>query len=380
VSERVRLEDELRQAQRMEVVGRLAGGIAHDFNNLLTVISAHAQFIVSDLPPGDALVDDARAIQESSERAAALTRQLLLFARKQVPQRRVVDLNRKLANVDRILRRTLGSHVEFVTIPSPDSACVDGDPGQMEQVMMNLILNARDAMPDGGGLVVELRVDGKGTGNGASPGTATLTVSDTGIGMDEATRRRIFEPFFTTKGVDRGTGLGLATVHGIVTDMGGTVDVESTPGVGTTFRVRLPLTTSRSVPQAGAHDDAGSLRGTETVLLVEDEDAVRAVAARALRAHGYTVLLARHGNDALAILRDTEKVDLLLTDLVMPEMPGPELAARVRALAPAVRVLFMSGYSELPQRQGELDPGAPLVRKPFAADSLARAVREVLDG
>jgi PAS domain S-box-containing protein len=376
VSERVRLAEELRQAQRMEVVGRLAGGIAHDFNNLLTVISAHAHFLTSDLPPGDALVDDAQAIQEASERAASLTRQLLLFARKQVPQRRVVDLNTKLANVDRILRRTLGSHIEFVTIPSTSSACVDGDPGQMEQVIMNLILNARDAMPDGGALVAELSVDG--AWDDALPRTATITVSDTGTGMDEATRSRIFEPFFTTKGADRGTGLGLATVYGIVTDMGGSIDVESAPGLGSTFRVRLPLTTRGKEAQSEARDER-SLLGAETVLVVEDEDAVRAVAARVLRAYGYTVLTARHGNDALAVLRESNRVDLLVTDLVMPAMPGQELAARARALAPRIRVLFMSGYSELPQRRGAMGPSAPVVRKPFAADALARAVREVLD-
>jgi CheY-like chemotaxis protein len=294
-----------------------------------------------------------------------------------MPQRRVVDLNRKLANVDRILRRTLGSHVEFVTIPSADGAFVDADPGQMEQVMMNLILNARDAMPDGGALVAELSVDGRRGAGGRR--CATLTVSDTGTGMDDATRQRIFEPFFTTKGPDRGTGLGLATVFSIVTEAGGSIDVESAIGVGTTFHVRLPLAEGADAAAPMVADDDHSLLGTETVLLVEDQDAVRAVAARALRAYGYTVLLARHGNDALALLREAGKVHLLLTDLVMPEMPGQELAARVRALAPDVRVLFMSGYAETPQRQGALDPGTPLVRKPFAGADLARAVREVLD-
>ncbi|MDB4887837.1 MAG: hypothetical protein JWN79_3275 [Gemmatimonadetes bacterium] len=373
VSERTRLADELRQAQRMEVIGRLAGGIAHDFNNLLTVISTHAQFLMQDLPAESPLMEDAEAIQESSARAAALTRQLLLFTRRQSPIRRLVDLNTMLANVDRILRRMLGSHVEFVTLPFRVGVCVEADPGQIEQVMMNLILNARDAMPSGGALVAEV---GKSEEGGRH--FATLTVSDTGIGMDAATQERIYEPFFTTKGPDRGTGLGLATVYSIVTESGGGIDVDSQPGVGTTFRVRFPLAEG-AIPSPVAADDEGSLLGAETVLLVEDQDAVRTVAARALRAYGYTVLLARHGRDALEVLRTAPAVHLLLTDLMMPEMSGSELAEHVRALRPEVRILFMSGYSETPVSLTDGHADIPLVRKPFAGDTLARAVREALD-
>jgi two-component system cell cycle sensor histidine kinase/response regulator CckA len=386
VSERKRLEENLRQAQKMEVVGRLAGGVAHDFNNLLTVIAAHAQFLLADLAPGDVLAEDVHAIRDATGRAAALTRQLLLFAHKQVPQRRIVDLNLKLTNAERMLRRTLGSHIEFVTVPSPESVCVDADPVQMEQLVMNLVLNARDAMPEGGALVVETGLHEEGeesVARGVVPlaGTyALLTVSDTGIGMDEATRRRIFEPFFTTKGPDRGTGLGLATVHAIVSDAGGSIQVESAPGVGTTFRVHIPAVRAAAGHTGEYFHGERALRGNETVLIVEDQDAVRAVAARVLLAYGYTVLQARHGNDALGIVRDhTGTIDLLLTDLMMPEMHGQELASRIRELEPTIRVLFMSGYAETPAGEHELDRSTPLVRKPFAGEDLARAVRGALD-
>jgi len=386
VTARKRLEEELRQAQKMEVVGRLAGGIAHDFNNLLTVISAHSQFLEGDLPKGSELVGDARAIHEASQRAAALTRQLLAFSRKDVPHRRLVDLNQTLLGTERMLRRILGSHIEFATVPSSEPVCITADPAQVEQVFMNLVLNARDAMPRGGALVVETSVTTVDQADairlalrGAGP-YAQITVSDTGIGMDESTRARIFEPFFTTKGEHRGTGLGLSTVHAIVTEGDGAIAVESTPGAGTTFHVWFPLADAPSSP-VPARELAGGLRGTETVLLVEDQDAVRAVAARVLRAYGYTVLTARHGNDALGIVRDQgSRIALLLTDLVMPEMPGNELAQRVLAEAPQVRVLFMSGYSETPAGLSAADEEMPLVRKPFGGEDLARAVRGVLDG
>jgi PAS domain S-box-containing protein len=386
VTERKRLEEELRQAQKMEIVGRLAGGIAHDFNNLLTVISAHASFLLSDLDTNSVPADDARAIQEATGRAAALTRQLLVFARKQVPQRRVVDLNRKLENAGRMLHRTLGSHIEFATVPAPEPVCVFADPAQMEQVVMNLILNARDAMPEGGALVVQVGISVEGEdavarGVVPAPGKyGMITVSDTGIGMDEATRRRIFEAFFTTKGVDRGTGLGLATVHAIVTDAGGGIEVESAPGAGTIFRVRLPAVDVISSHTGEYSSGVPTSRGTETILVVEDQDALRTVAARVLAAYGYTVLQARHGNDALGIVRESgDRIALLLTDLMMPEMLGNELAAHVRALAPHVRVLFMSGYSETPTGLSEQDAGTPLVHKPFSGEELAHAVREALD-
>ena len=386
VSERMRLEHELRQAQKMEVVGRLAGGIAHDFNNLLTVISAHAQFLLADLDAADVRADDVRAIEEAAVRAAALTRQLLVFARKQVPQRRIVDLNRKVDSADRMLRRTIGSHIEFGTIQSPVPVCVYADPAQMEQVVMNLVLNARDAMPDGGALFIETALvteDEDAVRRGDVPGAgdyAMLTVSDTGVGMDDATRRRIFEPFFTTKGPDRGTGIGLATVQAIVAEAGGTITVESAPGVGTTFRVRLPSAAPRLSETGEYPVPDGRPTGDETILLVEDQDAVRAVAARLLRSYGYTVLAARHGHDALAMMEErSEPIDLVLTDLVMPEMHGQELAARIRAIHPGARVLYMSGYDETPQSQPALDPSMKLVRKPFGGEELATAVREALD-
>jgi PAS domain S-box-containing protein len=388
VTARKRLEEELRQAQKMEVVGRLSGGIAHDFNNLLTVISAHAQFLLMDMDGSEESEErgDVMAIQDATERAAALTRQLLTFSRKEIAQKRLVDVNRKLANTERLLRRILGSHIEFAAVPSPVSPIVFADPAQVEQVLMNLVLNARDAMPRGGALVVETAVCDAGDAivpagiTSPSGRWVLVTVSDTGVGMDSATRARVFEPFFTTKGEHRGTGLGLSTVQTIVTEDGGHVEVESTLGMGTSFRVWLPFAESAWAEQRAVSDTA-AVRGSETVLVVEDQDAVRAVATRVLRAYGYTVLTARHGNDALAIVRQSgAAIKLLLTDLVMPEMPGNELAAHVRKMAPHIAVLFMSGYSETPAGLTQRDVETPLVRKPFGGEDLARAVRGALDG
>ena len=385
VTARTRLEEELRQAQKMEVVGRLAGGIAHDFNNLLTVIGAHAQFLIADLDGDDERTEDARAILDASDRAAALTRQLLVFSRKELPQRGFVDLNRTLANTEKMLRRTLGSHIEFASVPAPAPVVVHADPVQLEQVLMNLVLNARDAMPRGGALVVEVAARDEGAeavrrAEVPKAGRyALVIVSDSGVGMDEATRRRVFEPFFTTKGEGRGTGLGLATVHNIVTACGGSVGVESTVGVGTTFRVWLPVASDAEQAATGDEQNA-ELRGSETVLVVEDQDAVRNVAARVLRAYGYTVLVARHGNDALSVVQESgPEIALMLTDLVMPEITGAELAARVHALAPHIGVLFMSGYSEVYPGMPDIDQEAPLVRKPFTSEGLARSVREAID-
>ena len=384
VTEQKRLGEELRQAQKMEVVGRLSGGIAHDFNNLLTVISAHSQFLLTDLPVGEQRAD-AAAIHEACERAAALTRQLLAFSRKEVLQRRLVDVNRKLVNTERMLRRILGSHIEFATVPSTEPPVVFADPAQIEQVLMNLVLNARDAMPRGGALVVETELQEQTTDDvarGVVPSAgryAVITVSDTGVGMDAETRARIFEPFFTTKSKQGGTGLGLATVWAIVAECHGSIAVESVEGEGSVFRVRIPVAETAAMGDQPRLEGA-LVRGTETVLLVEDQESVRAVAARVLRAYGYTVLAARHGNDALEIVRHRgDDIHLLLTDLVMPELPGNELAARVREAAPHVRVLYMSGYSETPAGLSEADVVTPLVRKPFGGEELARAVRSTLD-
>jgi CheY-like chemotaxis protein len=360
-------------------VGRLAGGIAHDFNNLLTVISAHADFLLHELPEHDQRREDALAIRHMAGHAADLTRQLLLFARKQAPERRVVDLNRKLSNIERMLSRTLGAHIDLVTRPTTAPALIHADPALIEQVIVNLALNARDAMPNGGRLVLETSVTI--SGNRHNRTEAMLTASDTGVGMDSATRAQIFEPFFTTKEQGKGTGLGLATVHAIVREAGGTIAVESELGRGTTFRLRFPLVRSVapvSLPTAESPED---LSGTETVLVVEDQDAVREVAARALRTYGYRVLVARHGHEALRTVRQHRgAIDLVLSDLVMPEMHGHQLAASLRALAPDILVIFMTGFTEAIDQGGpRSDDTLPLIRKPFRGATLASAIRDALD-
>ncbi|MDB4912465.1 MAG: putative Histidine kinase, partial [Gemmatimonadetes bacterium] len=375
VSERTRMEAELRRAHKMEVVGMLAGGVAHDFNNLLTVISVHTQFLLEEGGLADAFRDDAVAIRDAADRAASLTRQLLLFSRKQVAERRLLDLNVKLRNVERMLRRTIGSHIEFVAVTSREPVIVYADPAQVEQMIMNLALNARDAMPDGGALVVETSL----VTDGDVP-QALLTVSDTGIGMDADTSARIFEPFFTTKEQGKGTGLGLATAYSIVQDARGSISVESAPGAGSTFRVRLPLAERRTITADEESERRVEREGHETILLVEDQDAVRNVATRILRSHGYVVLPARHGNDALAMIAGHPgTIDLLLSDLMMPEMNGHTLAARVRALLPNIRIVFMSGYSESLQGGTPVDATIPIVAKPFESASLIQAVRGALD-
>ncbi|MGC4083024.1 MAG: ATP-binding protein [Vicinamibacterales bacterium] len=381
VTERVELETQLRQSQKLEAIGLLAGGIAHDFNNLLTVIIGTSEMLGSALADrGDILgfVEDIRA---AGERAASLTRQLLAFSRKQVLQAVPVDINEAIDGLDRMLRRLIGEHITVRCNLEPGVGHAVVDPGQFQQVLVNLAVNARDAMPRGGSLTLATNlVDAKAV---MPAGTATqgryicVILRDTGQGMTPEVMERIFEPFFTTKAVGQGTGLGLATVFGIVQQSGGHIHVESTPDVGTTFRVYLPAASLRSVQSTPA---AIARRGKETILLVDDEEGVRRIAALSLSRHGYTVVEATSPRDALLRGSSNEPINLLLTDVVMPDISGPELALALRAQRPTLKVLFMSGYvDESLERQGlHMVPHALLV-KPFSVRELTARVRQVLD-
>jgi two-component system cell cycle sensor histidine kinase/response regulator CckA len=386
ITERKHLEEQLRQAQRLEAIGQLAGGIAHDFNNLLTVISGYAETLLDgrDRDTEHELDQIARA----AERAAILTRQLLAFSRRQVLQPRVVDMNQVVEGVAPMLTRLIGENVELVTSLEPELHSVLADPSQLEQVLLNLTVNARDAMPHGGTLTmqtanVDLDEDYVAHHGEATPGPhVMLAVSDNGQGMDAETLSHMFEPFFTTKPVGTGTGLGLATVYGIVKQSGGSIWIYSEPGGGTTFKVYLPREDA-AVPEGDPAPRATSpvADGTETILVAEDEPSLRALSARILEKYGYEVIAAESPTDALRIVEaNGRRFDLLLTDLIMPELSGAELAQRVQALVPGIRVLFMSGYADdIVTKNGALEPGAPFLEKPFTAKELAAKVRELLD-
>jgi len=388
VTEHRRLEQWFHQAQKMEAVGRLAGGVAHDFNNLLTVITTCTALVLEDAPAEDPRRGDLEEVQKAAAAAAALTRQLLAFSRQQVLQPQTLDLNEVLAGVEQMLKRLIREDIDLVTVPGADPWPVTADLGQLEQVIVNLVVNARDAMPRGGKLTLEtanaemddayVREHGY-----ARPGHyAMLSVSDTGVGMDAATRARVFEPFFTTKEPGHGTGLGLATVYGIVKQSGGFIWVYSEPGHGATFKVYLPRVEAAAERGAKRAPASGVVpRGSETVLLVEDAEALRGAARQVLERQGYTVIDAPDGEAALRVAeRHRGEIHLLLTDVVMPKLSGRELAERLAAVRPGLRVLFTSGYSdEAVVRHGEIRPGAGYLQKPFTPDSLARKVREVLD-
>ncbi len=381
------LEVQYRQAQKMDAVGRLAGGIAHDFNNLLTAILGTTGLLLEDLGPESRARLDIQEIEKAAKRAAGLTRQLLVFSRQQVLETRVVDLNALVGNLQRMLDRLIGEDIQLRTALTADVWPVRADPGQLEQAIVNLVVNARDAMPHGGHLTLEtanVELDPRYVESHppTQPGPyVLLAVSDTGVGMDSATRARIFEPFFTTKEPGRGTGLGLATVYGIVKQSGGYIWVYSEPGHGTTFKIYLPRVAGApevAEPSPGAAIHA---RGSETVLLVEDQDDVRTLARRVLEGRGYTVLPARNGDEALELVaRYRNRIHVLVTDVVMPGINGRDLARRVTSSRPDVKVLFVSGYTgEAVHQRGLLEPGVAFLQKPFTAEVLARKVREVLD-
>jgi two-component system cell cycle sensor histidine kinase/response regulator CckA len=386
VTERSKLEQQLRQAQKMEAVGRLAGGIAHDFNNLLSVIMSYGELAIEPLKSGDPLRDDLQEILGAARKATALTRQLLAFSRQQVLQARVIDLGQVIGAMRPMLARILGEDVELAFLTSSESDRVLADPGQIEQVVMNLAVNARDAMPEGGKLTIditsaELEAKDVGAHLGMTPGPyVMLAVSDTGVGMDAATRARVFEPFFTTKDVGKGTGLGLSTVFGIVKQTGGHVLVESEPNRGTTFKIYLPRT-DRAADADVSPPATTVAGGSETILLVEDEDKVRAVACAILRRKGYRVLEAANGGEAYLVATDfPEKIHLLVTDVVMPRMSGRKLVEHLGPRRPDMKVLFASGYTDdAIVHHGVLDAGVPFLQKPFTPDGLLRKVREVLD-
>jgi len=387
ITERKSLEDQLRLAQKMEAVGQLAGGIAHDFNNLLTAILGSTELLLASTDPDDVRRDDVQEIGRAAHRASALVRQLLAFSRKQVMQPRLVNLNTIVGEMGGMLRRLVGERINLRLDLDPALGDVTADPGQIEQVVANLGVNARDAMPDGGTLTIATANVSRGGMTGASddglPGgpLVVLIVTDTGMGMDEHVLAHLFEPFFTTKELGRGTGLGLATVYGIVRQSGGQIQVSSRPGDGSTFTVYLPRMDSHGrsgLALAGAPEPVPG--GTETVLVVEDEEAVRHLVCRVLRAKGYRVLEAPHAEAALLLAGSTRTpIDLLLTDMVMPGMGGTALAAELTASRPSLRVLFITGYApEAVERRGELVDAGGLLEKPFSADQLARKVREVL--
>jgi PAS domain S-box-containing protein len=380
-----KLEAQLIQSQKMEAVGRLAGGVAHDFNNLLTVILGFSEMVREQVKGDQQTLEAVGEVIQAAQRAAALTSQLLAFSRRQVSTPRVTSLNEVVQNIDKMLRRIIGEDIQLSTRLSPELAPARIDPIHIEQVILNLAVNSRDAMPEGGKLAIETaNVDLSGAAEehgGVAPGPyVMLAVSDTGIGMDAATLSRMFEPFFTTKEQGKGTGLGLSTVYGIVKQNGGEIQVYSEPGHGTTFKIYFPTVAEHADALPGESPQAELVSATETVLLVEDEDQVRHLAQKLLARQGYRVLEASSGRSALALAREhRERIDLLLTDVVMPQMSGPDLAREVRSSHPEIRVLFMSGYTDTAfALQGTLPVGTPFVQKPFTSADLQRKVREAL--
>jgi PAS domain S-box-containing protein len=386
ISQRKRLEEQLLHAQKMEAVGRLAGGVAHDFNNMLTVISGYNRMILDELSTLDPLRGYAEEILKAADRAAALTNQLLAFSRRQIMQPRVINVNAVLIQTQKMLQRLIGEDIELVLDLGVNVGNIKADPGHVEQAIVNLAVNARDAMPMGGHLRIEtsnvaLDEHYAKTHMGVKPGEFTMiAVSDDGHGMDAETRRHIFEPFFTTKEKGKGTGLGLATVYGIVKQTGGDIWVYSEPGQGTTFKLYFPRVLEPLSESSGADPSATRRSGGETVLVVEDEQAVRDLTVRILQQLGYTILTASSGAQALEISAAHEgHIDLLLTDVVMPNMSGRQLADQILESRPDTRILFLSGYTEnTVVHHGVLDAGVDFLPKPFSRENLSRKLREVL--
>jgi len=389
ISERRRLEEQLRQSQKMDAIGRLSGGVAHDFNNLLGVIIGYAEILQERISETDSMRAPVDQIIKAGGRASSLTKQLLAFSRQQVMEPKVLVLNAVVSDTEKMLRRLIGEDIELLTSLDPALGRIRADQGQIEQVIMNLVVNARDAMPEGGRVVIEtanFEIDDKFARRYAYPvlpgSYVLLKVSDNGIGMDTATQQRIFEPFFTTKEKGKGTGLGLSLVYGVVKQSGGYIDVASTRGKGTTFHIYLPCVGQNAVAtKTIGPDRPEELRGTETILLAEDEDTLRALTRHLLEMYGYRVLEACDGNEALRLSdQTTNEIHVLLTDVVMPGISGRVLADQLKLKRPDVKIVFMSGYTG--QRVGEkeiLEPGSLFLQKPFTRESLARKIREALD-
>jgi CheY-like chemotaxis protein len=387
VTDRLRLEEQYHQAQKMEAVGRLAGGVAHDFNNLLTAILGYCELLLEHRSEADRDYADLTEIQKAGTRAAALTRQLLAFSRKQIIEPTLLDMNQLVTEMRPMLERLIGEDVKVVVILRPELALVKADRGQLEQIVMNLAVNARDAMPQGGILTIEaasVELDDHyaATHLNVRPGPyVALTVTDTGTGMTPEVQGRLFEPFFTTKEVGKGTGLGLATVHGIVMRSGGNIGVYSEIGKGTSFKVYFPrVDVNEQVPDLDRPPVLAHIGG-ETVLLVEDAQGLRELAKRLLERQGYTVVLAANASEAVRVFGAHPSIDVVLTDVVMPGGSGPDLVRQLLSQRPSLHVIYMSGYTEDAITQhGVLRPGVAFLHKPFTSETLGQKVREVLDG
>jgi two-component system, cell cycle sensor histidine kinase and response regulator CckA len=387
LTNQTRLEEQLAQSQKMDAVGQLAGGVAHDFNNLLTVIMSYGSLLLADFDEGDPRRGDVQEIVDASSRASGLTRQLLAFSRKQILEPRLINVNSVVNGVEKLLRRLIGEDIELATTLEAELNSINADPGQLEQVLINLAVNSRDAMPDGGRLHITtantvLSAEHHGRYLAASAGEyVMLAVSDTGMGMSRDVQQRVFEPFFTTKDQGKGTGLGLSTVYGIVKQSGGDVWIYSEPGKGTTFKVYFPRADDGAPMSTPKDEDQAAPRGTETILVVEDDPALRALSERVLEGNGYTVLLARNGVEALAIASGhAGRIDMVATDVVMPKMNGRPLVEKLLETREEMRVLFMSGYTDDEvMRRGVIDGRTAFLQKPFTPAQLAKKVREVLD-
>jgi signal transduction histidine kinase len=385
--ERRKLEEQLRQSQKLEAIGSLAGGIAHDFNNLLGVISGYSGLVHQELGDNAKVREYVDEIRMAADRAAQLTSQLLAFSRKQVLEPSVIDLNDLISGMEKMLKRLLGEDLGLAVFPEPALGLIRADPGQIEQVIMNLVVNSREAMPRGGKLTIETSNVFLGQGDldkyvDLAPGHyVVVSVSDTGCGMDDKVKAHIFEPFYTTKAKGKGTGLGLAMVYGIVKQSGGEIHLYSEPGKGTTFRIYFPVVEGGAAEERPRRMEAGSLRGTETILVVEDEEALLKLISKILENCGYTVIGASNGTAAqIACKKHEGRIDLVLTDVVMPQMSGRELAESLWRIRPGIRVLFMSGYMDNAiVHHGLLDEGIDFIPKPFSSEKLAMRVRQVLD-
>ena len=380
-------EEQLKLSQKMDAIGRLAGGVAHDFNNLLSVIGGNSEFIKASLAAGDSRLEEVEEIEKAVQRGAELTRQLLAFGKKQVSQPRLINLNELSAEMSKMFKRLIDASIDFAIIHDKELNLIQSDPGQIQQVILNMVLNARDAMPKGGQLIiitknVESSQVQEVTGLTIKPGSyVCLSVTDTGIGMDKETQKHLFEPFFTTKG-EKGTGLGLATVYGIVNQWNGHLRLQSIPGVGSTFSIYFPVAKESAVLEIAANPVSLAVKGTETILVAEDSEPVRRIVVRAMENYGYHILEAVNGFEAVEKAADyKDNIHLLITDTVMPKMNGKELAEKLLKVRPSMKVLFMSGYpQDVLSRQGKIDPSIHLIQKPFTNDELAARIRGVLDG